>query len=137
MNRKTLKELAGIRLKEARALLKVGLYSGAYYLSGYVIECGLKACIAKLTKRYEFPDKRRVQDSYTHDLEVLVKVANLQPALEAEMKADAQFRVNWGIAKDWDENSRYEKHAKSGAQDLYNAVQEPTHGMLQWIKRFW
>ena len=35
------------RLREARALLGVRCWSGAYYLAGYAIECGLKACIIK------------------------------------------------------------------------------------------
>jgi hypothetical protein len=26
-------------MKEARALLKLGLYDGAYYLAGYAVEC--------------------------------------------------------------------------------------------------
>ncbi|MEL0589524.1 MAG: hypothetical protein U1V55_07060 [Planktothrix rubescens PR222] len=30
-------------------------YSGAYYLSGYVIECALKACIAKKTQQLPIP----------------------------------------------------------------------------------
>ena len=51
MNRYDLRKLAKIRLKEAQILLKNGNYDGAYYLSGYVVECGLKACIAKGTKK--------------------------------------------------------------------------------------
>jgi hypothetical protein len=46
---------------------------GAYYLAGYAVECALKACIAKETKRYEFPDKKRVDSSYSHNLDLLVK----------------------------------------------------------------
>ena len=57
MNRDDLRQLARIRLKDARALLNIRNYDGAYYLSGYVVECGLKACIAKKTRRYDFPDK--------------------------------------------------------------------------------
>jgi len=68
MNRHDLRELALIRLREARVLLKNGNYEGAYYLCGYVVECGLKACIAKQTRRYDFPDKKTVDESYTHDL---------------------------------------------------------------------
>jgi len=40
-------------------LLRLGLFDGAYYLAGYAVECALKACIAKGTQRFEFPDKRK------------------------------------------------------------------------------
>lgn len=63
MNRDDLQKLARLRLREARALLDRDLYPGAYYLSGYVVECALKACIAKSTKKFDFPDKGRVADS--------------------------------------------------------------------------
>jgi HEPN domain-containing protein len=58
VDRKGLQELSNVRLKEAKALLKVGMADGAYYLAGYAVECALKACIAKETRRYDFPDKR-------------------------------------------------------------------------------
>lgn len=59
MDRKDLQELSKVRLKEATALLKLGLFDGAYYLAGYAVECALKACIAKGTQRGEFPDRKR------------------------------------------------------------------------------
>ena len=75
MDRKDLRALSRVRLSEARALLNAGLPDGAYYLAGYVVECALKACIAKETQRYEFPEKKRVDASYTHNLKELVRVA--------------------------------------------------------------
>lgn len=54
MKRSDLQKLARIRLKEAKVLLDNRQYSGAYYLSGYVIECALKACIAKQTRKERF-----------------------------------------------------------------------------------
>lgn len=69
-----------MRLKGAAALLKLGLFDGAYYLAGYAVECGLKACIAKRTRRYEFPDKKRVDSSYSHKLVELIRVAGLEDA---------------------------------------------------------
>ncbi|MGO9920911.1 MAG: HEPN domain-containing protein [Isosphaeraceae bacterium] len=47
MDKQRLKKLAEIRLKDAQALLGRKRWSGAYYLSGYVIECALKACLPK------------------------------------------------------------------------------------------
>lgn len=137
MNRNDLRELALIRLREARVLLKNGNYEGAYYLSGYVIECGLKSCIAKQTRRYDFPDKRTVDKSYTHDLTTLVKTAGFELDLDKEMRSNPGFAVNWSIVKDWSEASRYEKHAEKEAQSLYSAVANGKQGVLQWIKRHW
>ena len=82
MNRKDFQNLALIRLKEAKVLLKNGRYEGAYYLCGYAVECGLKACIARKTKRHEFPDKNTVNASYTHILSDLVKIAQLSKSLK-------------------------------------------------------
>ena len=117
MNRGELKSLADLRLKEARALINKRLYDGAYYLTGYAVECGLKACIAKKTKRYDFPDKRIVNDSYTHDLNLLIKVSGLQVELEVEI--------------------RYVRHEARAAQSLYAAVTDSRHGVLRWLKRHW
>ncbi len=84
MNRQDFKNLANIRLREAHVLLKSRNYSGSYYLAGYVVECALKACIARQTRRFEFPEKKKIQEAYTHNLESLVKLAGLEPALKAE-----------------------------------------------------
>lgn len=137
MNRNDLRNLALIRLGEARVLLTSGRYGGAYYLCGYVVECGLKACIAKQTRRHDFPDKKAVNESYTHDLTKLVKVAGLGLDLDKEMKSNPGFAVNWSVVKDWSEASRYEKHTKKEAQALYSAVVNRKQGVLRWIKVHW
>jgi HEPN domain-containing protein len=137
VNRDDLKLLADVRLKEAKALLNKRFYDGAYYLSGYAVECALKSCIAKKTKRYDFPDKRIVNDSYTHDLNQLTKVSGLQKELELEMQRDGDFEVNWAIVKDWSENSRYERYDAAAAKGLYAAVADSQHGVLRWLKRHW
>jgi HEPN domain-containing protein len=74
VNRKDLQFLARTRLAEAKTLLGAGLPDGAYYLAGYAVECGLKACIARGTQRHEFPDKKSVDASHTHNLRDLIKV---------------------------------------------------------------
>jgi HEPN domain-containing protein len=56
MNRYDFQKLARIRLEEAKVLLRHGKYEGCYYLCGYAVEFALKACIAKMTERYDFPD---------------------------------------------------------------------------------
>ena len=84
MNRSEFQQLAEVRVREAEALLAAGLWDGAYYLAGYAVECGLKACIAKLTRAEEFPDKDWAVKCFTHKIDDLVKLAEL----EADHKTD-------------------------------------------------
>src|SRR6266487_1577186 len=135
LKRAELKRLASTRIAEAKVLLEAGYPSGAYYLAGYAVECGLKACIAKQFKLYEFPDKQVVNDSYTHSITKLVKTAGLDLTLDQEFRADRAFEVNWGVVKDWSENTRYELISAQKARDMYVAVDHRRHGVLRWIRR--
>jgi HEPN domain-containing protein len=137
VDRTDLQELSRIRLKEAKALLKAGMADGAYYLAGYAVECALKACIAKETRRYEFPDKKRVDSSYKHDLAELLKTAKLEKLLAARCAADRIFKDNWETVKSWSEQSRYERLSLSQAQVLLAAVSDRQHGVVPWIKVHW
>ena len=134
MNRLDLQNLALARLKEVEVLLNNHKYSGAYYLSGYVIECALKACIAKQTQEFNFPDKKTVTDSYTHDLEKLIKVAKLDKELKSLLD-DPNFSLRWLEVRDWSEESRYQTHSQQKALDIYLAITDPTHGVLQWLQQ--
>ena len=138
MNRSDLKKLALTRLREAKVLLLNGEYSGAYYLAGYVVECGLKACIAKQTKRFDFPDRKTVVDSYTHDLSVLVRVAGLQPSLDLEIQRDQQgFGRCWSVVKEWTEQHRYRIIDQKTAEDMIEAISDAKHGVLKWLRHHW
>jgi HEPN domain-containing protein len=137
VNRYDFQRLARIRLEEAKILLRNARFEGCYYLSGYVVECGLKACIAKLTKRYDFPDKGIVQGAYTHDLTRLLETARLEAARDKELERDREFRLNWLVVKEWREQSRYEVPGGQQAKDLFNAVADRKHGVLRWIRQHW
>lgn len=137
MNRDDFKQIAQIRLKEAKTLLSNGNYDGAYYLCGYVVECGLKACIAKETKRYDFPDIETVRRSYTHKVVDLIGVASLEQDLHNEIKRNKQFEVNWNVVQDWTEASRYERQNHKKARDLYSAISNRQNGVLKWIRKHW
>lgn len=138
MNRVDLQGLARLRVREARTLLKAGHTPGAYYLAGYAIECALKACIAKAVKRHDFPDKRTVDKSYSHDLVGLVRIAGLQTAHDAELAVNGQFALNWAVVKDWSEEARYSLVVSSAqARDMYAAVTAKTNGVLPWLKKRW
>jgi len=137
MDRKDLQSLSRWRLLEAKALLRAGLPSGAYYLAGYAIECALKACIAKSTRRYDFPDKKRVDASYTHNLRELLKQANLERALADLAKQDKVFKRNWELLEAWSEGSRYKGYTLAEAGRLIEAISARNHGVIRWIRLFW
>ncbi len=136
MNRKDFQELTRIRIREARHLLQGGQFDGAYYLAGYAVECALKACIAKKTRRHEWPEKAFVDKIHTHKLGELVKAVGLENDLDQEMR-NANFAANWATVKEWSEQSRYRRWTEVQAQDLYNAVTNRYHGVLRWIKQYW
>jgi HEPN domain-containing protein len=137
MDRSELQTLSRIRAKEAQALLRLGLYDGAYYLAGYAVECALKACIAKETKRHEFPDKRRADSSYTHSLVDLVRITNLDASRRELAESDPAFDENWDKVRSWSEQSRYRRHSAQAAQELVQAVCDRRHGVIAWIKQHW
>jgi HEPN domain-containing protein len=137
LKRQDLRELALPRLKEAQVLFANGCWSGAYYLAGYAVECALKACIAKTTERHEFPDKERVNRSYTHKLNQLLQVADLDgPLREAEQK-QPQLALSWLSVKQWSAEARYERRSESDAEALLKAVQDRKDGVLPWLKKHW
>lgn len=74
---------------------------------------------------------------FTHSLIELVRLANLESQLAADMNADQIFAVRWGLVKDWNEASRYTLWSETDARDLYNAIKLPMHGVLRWVKQQW
>jgi HEPN domain-containing protein len=137
VDRRDLQALSRVRLKEAKALLRGGMPDGAYYLAGYAVECALKACIAKTTQRHEFPDKGRVNSSYTHSLSKLVELAGLEKVRLALADSHAEFSENWGIVKEWSEESRYLANDLETARTLVRAIEDRNHGIISWIRRYW
>ena len=93
-SRSDFQRLAVTRLAEAKALLELGMWDGAYYLAGYAVECGLKACVAKGVKAEEFPDKEFATKCYTRSIEALVALAELQEARKGANSRDEQLRAN-------------------------------------------
>jgi hypothetical protein len=104
--------LADSRLREAQMLAQAGGYDGAVYLAGYTIECALKARIARQTQAEEFPDLKKVQASYVHDLNALVGVAGL--GAELDSTADAVLLRDWALVSQWKEDDRY----RTGASEI-------------------
>lgn len=126
MDRRDLQGLSKVRLKEARALLNLGLCDGAYYLAGYAVECAIKACIAKGTQRYEFPDKRKVESSHSHNLRELIKVAGLEDARLEQAGKDPDFRTSWDVVQSWSEQSRYRSPSPGVCSSIAGGSWRPT-----------
>jgi hypothetical protein len=138
VNRTDFQQLADLRIDEAVALLNLGKFDGAYYLAGYAVECAFKACIAKLTREFDFPpDRETINTYYKHKAEPLVKATGLESLLKVDMSVDSDLQRNWRIVKDWSEQSRYERKTAAQAQQLIAAITDPVHGVLPWIKRHW
>ncbi|MCQ8116256.1 DNA-binding protein [Methylomonas rosea] len=138
MNKSDLEKLVEIRLTEAEILLKSRSFQGAYYLTGYSLECALKACIAKQVSQYDFPNKQLANQSHTHNLTELLGVAGLKQKLSEQRERNNDFNLNWAVAKDWSESSRYECNIEeTKANDLFKAVTEETSGILAWLKKYW
>ncbi len=138
MNKNDLEELVDIRIREAKALLDAESYQGAYYLAGYSLECAIKACIAKQVQKYDFPNLELAKNSYSHKLMELLGVAGLKQKLNEKERSDADFQLNWAVAKDWSEKARYESRVEERkAKDLYKAITDDQSGILAWLKTYW
>ena len=138
MNRYDLQKLSRLRVREAKILLDNNCFEGAYYLLGYAIECALKACIAKQTKAFDFPDRKLINDIYTHDLEKLLSASGLKPGHLNECRTNPGFQVNWMVVKDWSEQARYvEQVTKQKAKDFRSAVVSRKNGVLPWLQKRW
>jgi HEPN domain-containing protein len=138
MNRQELQAIAILRIEEAQHLLSGKHYSGAYYLAGYAVECGLKACLAKNTREYDFPGKKLVNESHTHDLPKLLRLADLEGKLTQDANITPELGINWNIVKAWSEESRYwPSCTKQRAQELQDAITDKSAGLFQWLERHW
>ena len=138
MNRADFQQLSRIRVAEATVPLDNGHFLGAYYLLGYAVECALKACIAKQVRRYDFPDRQTVNDSYTHDLDKLLRVSGLRAELDTDRRTNADLERNWSIVKDWSEHARYETTiTEDAARDFHRGVTGRSGGILPWLRKRW
>ncbi len=137
MNRQILRELAEERARDAWALQYSRQWSGLYYLAGYVVECGLKACIAKLTTQDDFPDKNFARDCFTHDIGDLIRLAGLQSLVKHETDHQTPVGKNWLIVKDWNEQARYQLWSETVARKMFAAATDANTGVLMWIKNHW
>ena len=62
-------------------------------MAGYSVECAIKACIAKHTKKFEFPNKDLANRAWNHDLEQLIGIAGIRKELNDEMETNKTLEL--------------------------------------------
>lgn len=140
MNRLQWQQIAEQWLVDAKALLDGHRWPAAYYLAGYAVECGLKACIlARVAASPEvlFEDRKFSEKCWTHGVLALVELAGLEAAREADARANPAFRRNWQFVKDWSERARYSPTTHQKAKKLYSAITDTANGVMPWIRNRW
>lgn len=142
MTRLPWQQIAEERLQAASALLAANLWSSAYYISGYAVECGLKSCILKRVAAApevlcQEGGNRFSTDCWSHDLEKLVRLADLETIRNADIVANVALGANWGIVSKWTEKSRYQSKLQAEAEELYNAIADNANGVMGWIRARW
>jgi hypothetical protein len=137
VNRLQWQQLAERWIPDARAMLDAHRWSAAYYVAGYAIECALKSCILKrvvASAELIFEDRRFSEKCWTHSIEELVRLADLEAARAADIATNRTLGRNWLIVKDWNEKSRYETVTHHRAKKLFNAVADNVNGVMPWIR---
>ena len=135
--RADLQRLAILKLEDSTILLKHKRYSNAYYLLGYVVEFGLKACISRQFLPNTIPDPDLARKVYTHNFSDLIGLAGLKGNLQTTLRADSKFAVSWSIVSEWNEGVRYEDVDVYTCQTMLAAINDEEHGVLQWLKKHW
>ena len=79
----------------------------------------------------------RVDLSYSHNLDLLVKLAGLEGARLAYFSRSPEFQKYWGAVQLWSEESRYRRHSAQAAAALVGAVGDGRNGVISWIKLYW
>ena len=105
---------------------------------GTQLNVRLRRVLQKKTKRYDFPDKDVANKVWTHDLQKLLNLADLNIDLDKDVKHNKTLEINWAVIKDWSESIRYDQSiSESQAKDFLSACSARNNGILNWIKKRW
>lgn len=126
-------------MTDAQVLIAGRRWSFAYYVSGYVLECALKSCmLARMIHTgWVFQEKAKIDECLTHDFNRLIQLSGLKEELKVRLDSSPDFARNWGLALDWRVTHRYEEKAEAEARALFDAINDPSEGVLPWIKIYW
>jgi hypothetical protein len=134
--RATLQRLANAKVEDARVLFDNQRYSNSYYLYGYGIELGLKACIARQMIAETVPDKAILRGFLDHEIGKLVGLAGLSELLKTE-RDSPEFDTRWSIVSEWSVESRYDMIDPVTAAAMRDAIENPQYGVMRWLRQFW
>jgi hypothetical protein len=137
LKRTELRATAQAKLDDALLLLNHKRYSNAYYLAGYAVEIGLKACIAAQVSAETIPDKYFIQNILNHQFSTLIGLAGLATVLKENKDNDADFAANWAVCSEWSPDSRYVPVDPTSSQYLIAAITAKKSGVFEWIKIHW
>lgn len=134
-----LRDLAKLRLREARCLFDNELYDGCVYLCGYVLELALKARICKVLGLKEYPPPSAPKSFgalfKTHEFDALKVLARI----DEDMARDPRLFAKWSLATHWTPQIRYEMkgYGATEAEDMLESLTAPQVGVLTWLKKRW
>ncbi len=134
-----LKLISETRLKEAKVLYQNGLYDGAAYICGYVLETALKARICKNLNIGEYPDDGKDKTIFSsHDFDRLLLLSGLQGKITLTARNKKRF-ANWSLLTSWKPERRYAVgvYKKSNVEDLFEALEDSKSGLFTWLKKLW
>lgn len=123
--------------RSSQLLLQGGEHSSAYHLCGLAVECALKAKIARGFRANDFPERKFVEKIHTHNLNELLKLAQLTQALDLEEQTSATFRAYWNTVRGWDIESRYKVWTPAEANGMVETATKRGTGVLAWIRQHW
>jgi len=65
-------------------------------------------------------------------------VAGLKQELSKQENYDENFKLNWAVAKDWSETTRYDPVIEeTKVKDFFEAITNDPSGVLEWLKNLW
>jgi hypothetical protein len=137
LKRTDLQALAQSKIDDAILLLQHKRFSNAYYLAGYAVEIGLKACIAKQYPPRLFPIKRYLQKYSATNFQRWSDWAGSQRLSKSSRIGTTTFAANWAIVGEWSPDARYETQDPAATQIMLAAVTTEQSGVLPWIKQYW
>ncbi len=145
-----IRQIAALRLAEARVLAANGQPEGAFYLAGYAVELTLKARIAESLELPWLFDEAGTPpaDKFnglselrsllkTHKLLLLLAVAGLKPAYERQMIGFKNFFKYKTVLESWNESVRYQLPGTVDNLETQKFLEFLTNanGFLQWIEK--
>jgi hypothetical protein len=58
-------------------------------------------------------------------------------AFDEQARQDPILMDNWNVVKDWTEEARYQTRGQQQVEEILAAINDPEHGVLQWLRQNW